>query len=135
MTCSAHRDDLRKKTYHSCHRLPPFSLVGNIAQCDLISDTEAESFLRACKPELDDFPRLVAALGAHLAPTFRESKMEAIRRAQEVSQSMRRKLANFLWSPACLAAAGLVKIFVTLALRGCFIRSFLFAPAYSCVWK
>ncbi|CAN0082411.1 unnamed protein product [Pylaiella littoralis] len=57
------------------------------SDCDLISDTEAESFLRACKPELDDFPRLVAALGAHLAPTFRESKMEAIRRAQEVKRA------------------------------------------------
>lgn len=79
----------------SLFAVPSFPLLGNVSQGDLVSDAEAQSFLRACKPELDDFLHLVAALGAHLAPTFREAKIDAIRRAEEVSQSMRCKLANF----------------------------------------
>ncbi len=50
-----------------------------------MSDEDARRFLCACKPDLRDSPRLLAALGAHLAPAFREAKAEAIRLAREVS--------------------------------------------------
>lgn len=49
-----------------------------------MSDEETRCFLRACKPELVDFPGLVAVLAGHLAPVLREAKAEAIRRAREV---------------------------------------------------
>lgn len=94
----------------SLFAMPSFPLTGNISQGDLVSNTEAQSFLRACKPELDDFPHLVAALGAHLAPTFREVKINAIRRAEEVSQSMRCKHANFLWLSVYLPETDLCEL-------------------------
>eukprot|EP00752_Nemacystus_decipiens_P004452 g4065.t1 len=54
---------------------------------DLVTDEQARQFLRACKPELADFPSLVAALGNHLAPVLREAKAEALRRAAEMGNT------------------------------------------------
>ena len=53
-----------------------------------MTDEEARQFLCVCKPELVDFPSLVAALGRHLAPALGEARAEAIRRVGEVSHSM-----------------------------------------------
>ncbi|CAM9110328.1 unnamed protein product [Ascophyllum nodosum] len=56
----------------------------NDAVLDLPED-EVESFISSCKPDLGDHPRLVLALGAHLAHRFRDAKMEAKRLAKEMS--------------------------------------------------
>lgn len=79
----------------------------------------------------------MVALGTHLAAKFREAKMEAIRRAEEVSQWMRYNLANFLWPPACLAEADLFKVHFSLVFfrwRVGLVR-ILFAIIYACVWN
>ncbi|CAM9760821.1 unnamed protein product, partial [Ectocarpus sp. 12 AP-2014] len=52
---------------------------------DLAVDREAERFVRRCRPELEDFPHLVTALGAHVAPALREAREEVVRRANQVS--------------------------------------------------
>lgn len=49
------------------------------------AEEEVRFFVCQCKPELQDHPLLVGALGGHLRLPFREAKKEAMRRASEVS--------------------------------------------------
>ena len=50
-----------------------------------VAEEEVRSFVCQRKPELQDHPLLVAALGGHLRLLFHEAKMEAVRRASDVS--------------------------------------------------
>lgn len=50
-----------------------------------MSEDEVQHFVRRCKPELHDFPRLAEALGAHVAPTFGQVRAEELQRASMVS--------------------------------------------------
>ncbi|CBJ28322.1 conserved unknown protein [Ectocarpus siliculosus] len=54
---------------------------------DLAAEREAERFVRRCRPELEDFARLVTALGAHVAPALREAREEVVRRANQRSSA------------------------------------------------
>ncbi|CAN0117450.1 unnamed protein product [Ectocarpus sp. 6 AP-2014] len=54
---------------------------------DLAAEREAERFVRRCRPELEDFPHLVTALGAHVAPALREAREEVVRRANQRSSA------------------------------------------------
>lgn len=53
-----------------------------------VAEEEVRSFVCQCKPELQNHPLLVAALGGHLRVPFSEAKGEAMRRASEVSLAL-----------------------------------------------
>lgn len=56
-------------------------------QADQVPEEEVRAFLLCNRPELDDHPRLVLALGVHLALQFRDAKIEAVRLATQVSSA------------------------------------------------
>ncbi|CAB1105496.1 unnamed protein product [Ectocarpus sp. CCAP 1310/34] len=61
--------------------------AGGDVSVDLAAEREAERFVRRCRPELKDFPHLVAALGAHVAPALREAREDVVRRANQRSSA------------------------------------------------
>lgn len=57
-------------------------------QAGNVSEEEVRLFISSRKPEMQDHPRLLLALGAHLALPFCDAKMDAIGQTNMVSSSV-----------------------------------------------